>query len=639
MCGICGVLSLDPALRVTEDIPLKMRETMPYRGPDESGLHVDGPVGLGHVRLSIIDIAGGHQPMRDEGTGRVIVYNGEIYNYIELRKGLEERGHRFRTKSDTEVLLKMFVEHGPAAFRDLNGMFAFGIYDPQDRTILLGRDPFGIKPLYYMEENNHFYFASEIKALLAVRTRRAVSAKALADYFAFQYVLPGETLFDGIRQLPPGTWLRAGPRGIETSAYWDVPFDKHPARSPEAHAEQVADLLSSSVRWQLRSDVPVGAHLSGGVDTGGIVSMAVRHYREVSDHAFHTFTVGFEEGGIYDDRAFTNRTATAARTEHHAVYPTASDFERSMGRIMWVMDEPAAGEGVFGQYMVSREARRHVTVVLGGQGADEIFGGYARNYIAYLENAFRRLCFLGGAPADMSVLGLLPNVSQLKNYTSLLKQHLRSGLLASPDERYYRLIARNPDPVGVLGDSLRPRVSTYHPLDSFKEIFNRPRGAEPLDRILHYELRAWLPALLHVEDRMSMAWSLESRVPFLDPRLVEYAFRAPASVKLRGGRLKHLLRAALRGVVPDEILDRRDKIGFPVPIQAWRRRSLQGFMSRLFTRSTLAEDGIVRRESVARIAEGSGEFDRNLWGLICLELWYRQFFRGEKEWREEAALK
>ncbi len=628
MCGICGVFYRDPHRPVDEPALRGMRDTLAHRGPDGAGLWIEGPFGFGHRRLSIIDLEGGAQPIWNEDRSVGAILNGEIYNYIELRDELIARGHSFRTRCDAETVVHLYEEKGERFVEDLNGMFAIALWDCRSKTLWLTRDRLGIKPLYLLEDDAGIRFASEIKALLAFERRRGeIDPRGLADYLTFQYTLGEKTLFKGIRSLSPGTILRVDRAGSRQRTYWSIPMEEtDPAIRPETAAEQLLALLSDSVKLQLRSDVPVGCHLSGGIDTAAIAALA----RRQTGKPLQSFTAAFEEGGIYDDRAYARISAQAAGTDHQEILPGPADFADKFQRLIWFMDQPAAGPGLFPQFFVSRLAKQKVTVVLGGQGADEILGGYTRYYLWALEQHAMQQATGSPIHSTLTLQELLPGLSQLKNYMPLLRSFLKEDT-GSADfaSRYFLLIRRQSNLETLLHPDLLKTLDGYDPFTNYLEIFNRHPKADLLNRVLYFETTAWLPALLQVEDRMSMACSLESRVPFLDHRIVEWAFRLPASVKLAGGKTKAVLRQAARGLVADPILDRTDKIGFPVPLGRWFEGPLKPFLEEFLSENRLAKRGVLRPEASANWKSDGSLEQRAVWGNLCLEAWMRTFIDSD----------
>lgn len=618
MCGICGLFNFFDYEPADRGVLAAMTAVLAHRGPDAEGFHVDGPLGLGHRRLSIIDLsAAAAQPMSDPEGRYWLTYNGEIYNYIELRAALQSRGWKIRTKSDSEVLLLSFIEHGPACLAKLNGMFAFAVWDSKERRLFLARDHFGIKPLYYHLKNGRFTFASEVKALLkAPWIKAGLNPTALSDYLTFQYVLREDTLFKDIKKLEPGHWLAIDYEGrTKLHRYWRPEFGKVDLSEDQA-VERVHYLIKDSLRLQVRSDVPVGAHLSGGLDTATVVCLA----DGLLPDGLKTFTAGFNEGGVYNDTGYARITAEHVGSRHFEIFPTADDFVDQLDRLMYHMDEPVAAPGSFAQYFVSKLASEQVTVALGGQGADEIFGGYARYYLYYLEAALRN-----GVHQDrnleLGLTDLIPGLPQLNNYLPLMQSFFKEDLFGDPASRYLRLIRRQEDLGKVIHPDLIAVMEGYSSEETFREMYGEPVNVDDLDRILNFEMTAWLPALLQVEDRTSMAWSLESRVPLLDHRLVELANSLPVSIKFQGGRLKHVMRRAVRDKLPPAIVSRSDKLGFPVPLKDWFAGPLKDWLcDRLLSRKSL-ERGLFRPEAIQSIVRSNDIFDRRLWGLLCLEIW------------------
>ncbi len=619
MCGICGIRL--GSSRVDKGKLIRMRDLLTYRGPDDEGLYIDENIGLGHRRLNIIDLETGDQPMMNHDESIVIIYNGEIYNYIELREELIGAGHKFRTKSDTEVIIQLYEEYGFDCVNKLNGMFAFAIWDKNKRHLFLARDHFGIKPLYYKFNNGDLFFASEIKAILEYEGKKAEpNFMAIYDYLTFQYVLEDKTFFKGINKLLPGHYMVINNNGVRVEKYWDIECGYDFDKSEEEFAGELYDLLRDSVRIQLRSDVPLGAHLSGGVDTGAAVCLS----SDLLDNRIKTFTAGFEEGGIYDDTHFARITSKYADTEHFERFPDHNDFLGLFDKLIWHLDEPVAAPGLFPQYEVSKLASSNVKVVLGGQGSDETLGGYTRYYIIYLEQAIKE-SISGKNSLHIPLQDIIRNLSQLKNYNPLLSFYFKENLFGDPDSRYFRLINRleNKDEL-VTGDFLS-EVGDYSSFDTFSGIFNKYKDFELLNKILYFETTAWLPALLQVEDRMSMACSLESRVPFLDKRIVELAFSMPSNIKFRDGATKYILRKALDGKMPGEILWRTDKLGFPVPIKEWSDSVLRNYIKDKLMDGKAMKHGVFRQEKIKEMIEGEKTFDRTLWGVMCIESWFENF--------------
>jgi asparagine synthase (glutamine-hydrolysing) len=630
MCGICGLVGRDPRYAPDTGAVQQMMAALAHRGPDDAGLFTDGPAALGFRRLSIIDLQGGHQPMSNEDGSVWIVLNGEIYNYLELRQELIG-SHQFRTASDTETVLHLYEEMGERCVERLNGMFAFAIWDQRRGRLFAARDRLGIKPFYWMQTGEALAFASEPKAFVAAGLLEPSADPAgLEQYLTFQFCLGAQTLFRGVQRLEPGHHLVFQPgrdREPVIRRYWnlDYTFDTH--HTEEYYTDQVLELIRDAVRLQLRSDVPVGAHLSGGIDSSTVVSVAAG----IHGGDFHTFTGGFREGPLYDETGYARAVASRAATVHHEVWPSATEFADRMPWLMYMMDEPAAGPGLFPQWAVSRLARQHVTVVLGGQGGDELFGGYARYLAAYVEQCLKGIIF-GTQESGRHVVtweSIAPNLPRLREYVPLLQSFLREGMFEEMDRRYFRLVSRH-ESAGALfsGDVWTPDSQT-RVFGEFGGIFNDPAIGSYFNRMTNFDLKTLLPSLLQVEDRTSMSVSLESRVPLLDHRLVELVTRMSPAMRFQGGDTKRVLREAVRPILPPEVVDRRDKMGFPVPLQEWAAGPLRDFLHDILLSPRARQRGVFQPAALERLVAGERRYGRELWGVLCLELWFRAFVDGE----------
>ena len=623
MCGIAGLVNLrrQPVPRLDRALAV-MGDLLAHRGPDGAGTWRSpaGDVGFAHRRLSIIDLsATGAQPMRG-ANGAVVVHNGEIYNYRELREALA--GHwRFAGSSDTETILAAYARHGATCVDHLRGMFAFAIWD--GTRLFCARDRFGIKPFYYVQVGDLFAFASEAKALLPLLPAIATDADAFAEYVTFQFPLGERTLFAGIKQLMPGHTLTVENGAIRIARYWDVAYEIDYRHDAPYFQRRLTELLDQSIDLHLRADVEVGSYLSGGVDSSLIAILASRH-SAANDKAFHG---KFAEPPGYDESAYAEVAAAAAGKSLFQTAITAADFVAEIERVIYHLDYPIAGPGSFPQYMVAKLAARHVKVVLGGQGGDETFGGYARYLLAYFEQCIRAA--IDGSYKNgnfvVTIESIVPNLGVLREYVPLMQQFWQDGLFGPLDQRYLRLIDRSVDAGGeiVWGDLDRARVRA-----AYAAIFNSVRTVRHesyFDSMTHFDFKTLLPALLHVEDRMSMAHGLESRVPFLDHPLIEFVATVPADVKFKGGQMKHLLKEAYREVIPAAIASRRDKMGFPVPLNEWRQGALSGYVNDLFRSDRARTRPFIDAKAVIAGLDGGGRFSRKLWGLLSLEVWYRAF--------------
>jgi asparagine synthase (glutamine-hydrolysing) len=628
MCGILGCFS--PVGLLPEDRTFsRALDTLGHRGPDGRGIFRAPRALLGHVRLSILDPRHGGQPWIDPDTRVVVVYNGEIYNFLEEREHLSRHGYRFVSQCDTEVLLKLYLHYGQDMLDRLNGMFAFAIHDPRNGSLFCARDHAGIKPFYYTWRGEDLFFASEIKALVALGGDFEADPQALSDYIHLQYVLGEKTFFKGVNRLLPGQCLSVRADGRrEFRRYFDLEPDESFEGGHEAAAEALRGLLNDAVRLQLRSDVPLGAHLSGGLDTGTLCALASARLAPAS---LHTFTAGFNEGGIFDDTTHASLTAAKVNSNHHEIFPTASDFAASLGNLAWHMDEPMAAEGLFPQYMVSRLAREHVKVVLGGQGADEILGGYTRYYLLLLDQALRNGVGQGNEKIGIDRDELDRSLGQIHNYGSLLDTMQAGGAFEAPEERYWRMIDRSRLLLPLLTPEFRASLDGYSTRETYGRYLRKYPKAELLNRVLYFETSCLLPALLHVEDRMSMAVSLESRVPFLDPRVMRFAFSLPTRLKLRHGRTKAVLRGAVADLLPEEVSTRRDKLGFPVPLNKWFAGPLAEFVRDRLGSQASRQRGIFIPGALEAVSSGVGGLDRTLWGMLNLEMWHDNLtFKAER---------
>lgn len=624
MCGIAGMVSLpgQPIPDLERRLAV-MSRLLEHRGPDGEGAwsHAHGVVGLAHRRLAIIDLVTGHQPMRSEGE-RWITYNGEIYNYLELRAELG--AHRFGTTSDTEVILHAYDKWGEDCVTQLRGMFAFALWDESRRALVLARDRFGIKPLYYAVVGGVLYFASEVKALLPFLPTVETDLEGFKDYLTFQFCLAGKTLFKGVSELLPGHVMIVANGAVQPRRYWEVYYAPDFEHTGKYFEERIRHLLAESVALHLRSDVPVGAYVSGGLDSSVVASLAAdRHGPGLTG-----FTGKFSLAEAYDESAYARDLARWRGFELHEADIGEQDFVDHMAEVIYHLDYPVAGPGSFPQYVVSALASRHRKVVLGGQGGDEIFGGYVRYLVAYFEQ-----CIKGAIEGTMhsgnfvvTYESIIPNLGALRDYKPMLQEFWREGLFEDLDRRYFRLIDR----AGDLGDEVdRALLGDYSPYDTFRTIFRASNVDHEsyFDSMTHFDFKTLLPALLQVEDRVSMAHGLESRVPLLDHPLVELAATIPSNIKFKDGTMKHVFKTAMRSLLPDSIAARTDKKGFPVPLHEWLARPgrVRDFVTDvLSSRSASSRDLVDNRKVVAGLAR-ERRFGRKIWGLLCLELWQRTF--------------
>lgn len=624
MCGIAGIKNfsqnypnLDKHLRVMSDL-------IKHRGPDGNGIWIDETYGVGfaHQRLSIIDLSeNGSQPMTDVN-GNWIVYNGEIYNYKALRDELGREN--FKTESDTEVILQSYRRWGKDCLNKLRGMFAFVIWDAKENELFCARDHFGIKPFYYTIQSGTFYFASEIKALLPFMDEIRTDVEGLKDYLTFQLCLSDKTLFENVKELLPAHWLTIKDANIKIERYWEVYYEPDFQHSGDYFEKKLRFLLEDSVKHHIISDVPVGAYVSGGLDSSTIASIA-------SDHQVAGDMIGFtgkfaQYGAQYDESRYAQAVADEKDFGLRTIDITAKDFIENIEKVIYHLDYPVAGPGSFPQFMVSKLAAKDRKVVLGGQGGDEIFGGYTRYLVAYFEQCIKAAIDGKSQNGNFVVTyeSIIPNLIALQNYKPMLKQFWKEGLFESMDRRYFQLINRAPD----LGDEIRwEHLEPYSARQTFGSIFHgdNVKKESYFDLMTHFDFKTLLPGLLQVEDRMSMAHGLESRVPLLDRSIVELAATIPADIKFKNGNMKHIFKQVISPYLPSVILDRKDKMGFPTPINDWMQGEAKDFVHDILGSTAASNRDIIDNKKVLAKVEGEGKFGRKIWGLFSLELWQQIF--------------
>ncbi len=624
MCGFVGIIHKDRS-SVDEHLLENMAQPIAHRGPDGEGCYMNSHVGFFHKRLAIIDLETGQQPMLSENNA--IVFNGEIYNYIELREKLVKKGHQFKTTSDTEVILKSYYEYGPDAVKEFNGMFAFLLHDPSNNRIIAARDHFGIKPLYYYMDKDRILFGSEIKAILAHPDVTAeYDQNSLQDYLTFQFVLGDRTLFKNIYKIKPGHLLIIDQQNFDLKQvpYWSPDFNVDTYHTEAYFINELQLLLEDAVKIQLRSDVPVGAYLSGGMDSSLITTMASRL---VPAGTFSTFSGAFHEGPEFSELQYVDEVVNDSQTCSYTIHPTADDFIKYFPDLIYHLDEPVAGPGLFPQYMVSKLAGSKVKVVLGGQGGDEIFGGYARYVIAYLEQAIKGAILQTTEEGEhiVSLKTILPNLAGIKQYLPMLKQFLSTGTFDPMDRRYFHLINRMNGSTSYFTGDFLSQYNQDTIFSRFQNLFNGPNTHSYFNKMTHFDLFGSLPALLQVEDRMSMAASIESRVPLLDRRIVDLVAKMPPAMKFKGGEMKYLLKKATQHILPAKILNRTDKMGFPVPFHLWSQNEAKSFIQDTVLSSKARQRGIFDPQSIEKMITSEQPYGRQLWGVLSLELWFNQF--------------
>jgi asparagine synthase (glutamine-hydrolyzing) len=630
MCGIYGILALDGMLQYEAAVLGRMGDAIVHRGPDDSGSFVDRDLLLGMRRLSIIDVTGGHQPIGNEDGQVIAVCNGEIYNFRELRRDLERAGHRFATRSDSEAVVHAYEEYGDAFLGKLDGMFGLALWDRRRRRLIVARDAIGIKPIYYRLDSRELMFASEAKALLAVPGVDAqIDEAALAQYLSVGYVCAPNAIFRGMRKLEPGTALIAEAGQVRKQRYYRSPAELDTNRSEQQWVEAVRAELERSVRDQMVSDVPIGAFLSGGIDSSAVVAFMSRH----SSQPVKTYAIGFSGSTgaqLYNELPYARQVARQFGTDHREIV-VQPDVATLLPDLIWHMDEPIADAAFITTFLVSKFARQDVTVILSGVGGDELFGGYKRYLDEHYRSIYRRIPSLIRSALLAPLAGLLPSDrhSRVLNQMRLAKAFLLADAL--PFEERYRAYMQVFD-----ADEREALIRGGAPAgfdDCIARGFAEAQTGDPLRQLMDVDFATQLPDdLLLLTDKMSMAVSLECRVPLLDQRLVELAARMPGPLKMRGGELKHVLKRALAGVLPDTILH-REKRGFGAPIGAWLRAELAPVLRDVLSRESVVRRGLLDPDAIERtIREHETQrADRtdHLLALINLEIWCRLYLDGQ----------
>lgn len=587
MCGITGIFYTDSSEIISEALLRRMTSVLHHRGPDEGSLYVDGPAGLGHRRLSVIDLEGGRQPIFNEDRSMAIVFNGEIYNFRELRKNLLRKGHRFETQSDTEVIIHAYEAYGGECVHYLRGMFAFAIWDGKKRELFLARDRMGIKPLFYYWDGRKFIFASEIKSILEDTTvKREIDFTALDDYLTYQYIPAPKTILNGIRKLPPGYSLTVSDQMLSEREYWDIVFEPKDSIGEADYAAGLLDKLHESVALHLITDVPLGAFLSGGLDSSAVVGLMA----ELLDSPVNTVSIGFREAD-FDELHYARLVAQRFQTRSYEKIVEAND-SNILDTLVWHFDEPLADPAMIPNYYVSQLARERMTVCLSGDGGDENFAGYTR-FSKFVEN-------FANFPHSAEKLYFSTKSYLTPEMKSLLYQ-----------------------------DWLKKSLGDYDPFSIMKLYFDHASDWDPLSRVQYVETKTYLVDDILVKvDRTSMAHGLEVRVPFLDHELMEYVASIPSRYKLQNGEGKYILKKALRNILPSQILD-RPKMGFLVPLGKWFRENLkEPFEERVFSKEAFIGEFLdlnTVRQWWTQHQVGERDYSRQLWAILVLECWGRKF--------------
>lgn len=626
MCGLCGLFNVGTNEPARESLLKAMADTITHRGPDAEGFFTAGPVGLAHRRLSIIDLESGHQPMASADRSVVVVFNGEIYNFPELRQQLEQKGYTFKTKSDTEVIIYLYQEVGERCFEQLRGMFAIAIWDAAKRQVVLARDRVGKKPLFYYYDGKRCVFGSEMKTILEIPgVSREVDLEALSDYFSLLYVPAPKSIFKHIRKLKPGHYAVVSDQGFREVEYWDLKFGYVDVRSEQDWAEQLLDVYREAVRIRLMSDVPLGAFLSGGVDSSSVVAIM----SELMGEPVITSSIGFKEKE-FDELDYARLIANQFKTKHHeqVVEPDAAGI---LERLVWHYDEPFADSSAIPTYYVSKVAREHVTVALSGDGGDEFFAGYRRYKLDVKENAIR-----GMIPAAIrrAVFGPLAALYPKADWAPRVFRGKATfeNLACSHIEGYFRSVSacRPETKQLLLHPDTQRQLDGYDTLDLFRTYYDRAGTSDSLSRIQYVDVKTYLPDDILVKvDRASMANSLEVRAPLLDHRFIEFTAKIPSSLKLKGSIGKYIFKKSLEKLIPEDILYRK-KMGFAVPLASWLRNDLKPMAESLLLQKY--SDGMLDNRAVERLWKEHQGGRRNrateLWTLLMFRLWQQRFSKG-----------
>jgi asparagine synthase (glutamine-hydrolysing) len=632
MCGICGIIQFNG--HGADNIALRaMNDRIVHRGPDDEGYHIEGSVGLAMRRLSIIDLATGHQPISNEDQTIWIVFNGEIYNHAELRRSLEGKGHQYRTNSDTETIVHLYEEYGDDAVKHLRGMFAFAILDRNRKRVLLARDRLGIKPLYYRHSRESLVFGSEVKALLAYPgVDASLNRGALPEYLAFGFIHGEETLFGGIRKLQPGHVMEVSLGGeITIRQYWDVPLARDEGRqSDESYVRQYRELLDDAVSSHLMSDVPLGMFLSGGLDSSAIAAIMARGRKD----RIKTFSVGYEESA-FSELSYASEVAKHIGTDHREVRVSRNQFFDALPKLIWHEDEPLMGTASIPLYFVSELARQNVKVVLTGEGSDETLGGYSR-YPWTLFNLKAGRIYKNLAPRKVREF-VRNSVATGSRGSARVRNKLSHTFIGCDVDDWNAIYFDNffsafSEPMQT--ELLQQHTAAEGAAYSAASTLTGQDGRGPLDRLLYMDMKGYLVELLMKQDTMSMAASVESRVPFLDHPLVEFAASLPARVKVRGFEGKWILKQAVADLLPKSIIYRK-KMGFPTPFEVWARGPELNRISKLLLDERTTARGIFKKSAVEALLlehrSGTKIHTNRLWRLLNLELWQRIFVDGDQK--------
>ncbi|MEK5173026.1 asparagine synthase (glutamine-hydrolyzing) [Heyndrickxia sp. FSL W8-0496] len=625
MCGFVGCIhDREIGLRDSDRQLFKnMNDIITHRGPDDEGFFEDEHIQFGFRRLSIIDIESGHQPLTYENERYWIIFNGEIYNYVELRNELIEMGLTFETSSDTEVIIALYSHYKEKAVEKLRGMFAFTIWDKQEQVLIGARDPFGIKPFFYREEEKRTFFASEKKSILLAMDHEELNYDAAQHYMTYQFVPEPETMTKGIKKLEPGHYFTKKPgEKMKIERYWKASFQPV-QKSEDEFVKEIRDVLFDSVNVHMRSDVPVGSFLSGGIDSSIIASIAKQYHPNIK-----TFSVGFEHNG-FSEIDVAKETAEKLGVENISYIISPEEYMKELPKIIWHLDDPLADPACVPLYFVAREARKHVTVVLSGEGADELFGGY---------NIYRE-------PQSLEVFDKIPAIgkSLLKALAKILPEGVKGKSFiergVTPMEQRYIGNAKM-----YTEEEKKDLLAQYRTgidyTDITKPLYAETKGYDPVDRMQYIDIHTWMRGdILLKADKMTMAHSLELRVPFLDKEVFKIASKIPTSLKTANNTTKYILRKAAEGVVPDHVLNRK-KLGFPVPIRHWLKNEMNDWAKQIIHES--ATDHIINKHYVLNLLEehcqGKMDHSRKIWTVLVFMIWHAVYVEEKYDFQKQYKL-
>jgi asparagine synthase (glutamine-hydrolysing) len=619
MCGICGIYNYKNHQAVSAEQIIKMYQVMKHRGPDDEGYHLDGSLALGQCRLSILDTSSrGRQPMASEDGSLILTFNGEIYNYVELRKELLLDGFKFNTGTDTEVIIQMYRKYGVNCLRYFIGMFAFALWDANAKRLFMARDRLGVKPFYYQETESGLLFGSEIKAILEAKAKQPqVNLHAVDRFMTFGYSSGEETIFDGVKKILPGAYMVLENDSLTETRYWDVDLSEEKDRGEKYYVDALRKLLLDASRIRLRSDVPLGVFLSGGLDSSAVVALLARDLKD----PIKTFSVAYNKGKDFDETYYSRLIAKQFKTDHHEFYVDPADFRDFIPKFVWFMDEPVTEAAAISLYFIAKLAKEFVTVVLSGEGADEMLAGYPIYFYMKMLEYYRNV------PKAIRE-GILDPImcsfgqDKIKKYVQLSRSPLH--------ERYLGVSLHNIS----LKDSLysndfKSALNGYNGASILQPYYEATKDRNLLNRMLYLDIKTWLvDDILIKADRMSMAASLELRSPFLDTRIAEFAATLPVKYKLRGRTTKYLLKKAMEGILPDEVIYRPKK-GFPTPLQIMFQHELKDYARELLMGKRCIERGYFDDRFISKILEehqkGIADHHKLIWQLVVLEEWHRCF--------------